>query len=431
MGLGFAQQVKLAELRGGDGRGGRRIGRRGLFCEREPEAGWNGVPLPPEHARSVREVGGDVFFRLAGDPGLGAHAELFTILFQLVDLSAKDLLFSGLELPVAEAGRAKNSGHGVVVACRDLIEFVIVAASAGDGHSQQRAGDRVDLFVDDVGFFFRAILLGRDLDPHGQVGGRRQPAIGDGRIRRVRQEVAGELFADELVEGAVLVEGVYDVVAVVVGEGIGRVLIGAVRVGVAYDVEPVTSPALSVVGRTKQPVDQVFPGSRVLVVDEVVDLRGSRGEADQVVGESPNECPAIGLAWRAHLLVCQPAEHVAVNPVANQRLHPGVFRRVIGQRPEGPEAGLGFPVDHLFLGGSGDRVSKGVRCRGAQPDPALKIFRHALRQLPSRGHLELVVPQRRQRQALPGLAGSDGGSGFASFEPALAAVESQLALELL
>ena len=124
---------------------------------------------------------------------------------------------------------------------------MVVTAGAGDCYPQQRAGDRIDLLVDDVRALFFSVLLGVNLDSHGKVGGGRQPPVGDGRIRRGWQQVAGELFADKLIEGTVLVEGIDDVVAIVVGEGIGLVLIGAIGVGVAHHVEPVSSPAFTIV----------------------------------------------------------------------------------------------------------------------------------------------------------------------------------------
>ena len=64
---------------------------------------------------------------------------------------------------------------------------------------------------------------------------------------RLRQQVAGDVFDHELVEGQVGVEGADDVVAVAPGVGDVEVELVAVRLGVADQVEPVAAPALAVV----------------------------------------------------------------------------------------------------------------------------------------------------------------------------------------
>ena len=77
------------------------------------------------------------------------------------------------------------------------------------------------------------------------VEGRRSPA---------------SLLADELVVGLVVVERVDDVVAIPPGVGVSEVLVHAVGVGVAGHVEPVPAPALAVVRRGEQPVDDPREG---------------------------------------------------------------------------------------------------------------------------------------------------------------------------
>jgi hypothetical protein len=63
----------------------------------------------------------------------------------------------------------------------------------------------------------------------------------------VGEEVAGELFGDELMEGFVGIEGVDDVFAVF-PDLAGLVAGAAVGVGIADLVEPVAAPAFAVVG---------------------------------------------------------------------------------------------------------------------------------------------------------------------------------------
>ena len=88
---------------------------------------------------------------------------------------------------------------------------------------------------------------------------RRKPVATTWSWRRARQQVAGDLLDDELVVGQVAVEGVDDPVAV--EADLARlVLLVAVGVGVAGGVEPDPAPALAVVRRVQQPIDQLSEG---------------------------------------------------------------------------------------------------------------------------------------------------------------------------
>ena len=74
------------------------------------------------------------------------------------------------------------------------------------------------------------------------------------------QLVAGDLFLDEAVVGLVGVEGLDDVVAIAPGVGARLVGLEAVGLGVAGEVEPVAAPALAVVRRGEQAVDELLEG---------------------------------------------------------------------------------------------------------------------------------------------------------------------------
>ena len=73
-------------------------------------------------------------------------------------------------------------------------------------------------------------------------------------------QIAGDLMDDEAVEGHVLIEGPDHPVAVAPGlerlaNGVAGLGVAVMEVGVAYHIEPVAGPALSVCGRGQQPVD--------------------------------------------------------------------------------------------------------------------------------------------------------------------------------
>src|SRR5262249_15337554 len=69
-------------------------------------------------------------------------------------------------------------------------------------------------------------------------------------------QVAGDLLAEEAVVGRIGVERGHDVVAVPPGVGVGDVLVHAVGVGVAGQVEPAAPPAFAIGGAGQEPVDE-------------------------------------------------------------------------------------------------------------------------------------------------------------------------------
>jgi hypothetical protein len=91
------------------------------------------------------------------------------------------------------------------------------------------------------------------------------------------EEVAGDLFHHEAVEGEVLVEGADDVVAEAPGVGADVVLFVAVGLAVADDVEPVAAPAFAVGGGGEEAVDERFVGVGGGVLEEGFDFGGGGG----------------------------------------------------------------------------------------------------------------------------------------------------------
>ena len=101
-----------------------------------------------------------------------------------------------------------------------------------------------------------------------------------------------DLLADELVVRLVVVERVDHVVAVAPRVRPRVVLLEARRVGVAGHVEPVPAPALAVVGRGQQPVDEPLPGAARRIGQELVGLRRRRRHAGEIqVGAAQQRQP--------------------------------------------------------------------------------------------------------------------------------------------
>ena len=108
------------------------------------------------------------------------------------------------------------------------------------------------------------------------------------------QHVAGDLLDGELVERQVAVERVDHPVAVPPHRAEG-VLLVAVAVGVAREVEPGAGPALAVVRRGEQAVHGLLVGVGRGVGEEGIDLLERRRQADQVEREAAEEGLARGL----------------------------------------------------------------------------------------------------------------------------------------
>src|SRR5262245_13785789 len=95
---------------------------------------------------------------------------------------------------------------------------------------------------------------------------------GDALIeRRVRQQIARQLFDYELIERLVPVERIDHPVAPGPGAAVAVYLI-AVRVGVTRGVQPSRRHTLAVTRACEQAVDDLFVSLRRFVVEVIVDL---------------------------------------------------------------------------------------------------------------------------------------------------------------
>ena len=177
----------------------------------------------------------------------------------------------GLRLHVVSFGRGARAAilpfhagedgrEGVILPLQDRIELVVVAAGAVDRHATAARHHLRDHVVEVVGAGLTPehVALGLDLAdeiprPSGQESG------SDHRVGIVGSDhVAGDLSPKKLVVAEVGIEGLDHPVAIPPGVGPELVAFEAVGVGVVGDVEPVAGPALTVVGRGEQAVDEFF-----------------------------------------------------------------------------------------------------------------------------------------------------------------------------
>ena len=257
-----------------------------------------GIECPAgERLRRLRYFGGCAAF---GEHGFaGGPFEIGDARLQSVALRGQLGQFGLRRLRLEGAFAVPHAGEGgdqlVILALRNGIELVIVAAGAVDGEAEERLADGADdvlqFVLPDDGFHRGALLLLADfvVRPGDEEAG------GDQGVGVVRvQGVAGELQPRELVVGEVLVEGVDDPVAVAPGVGAELVPLEALALAVTGDVEPVARPAFAEVLRRKELLDGGCVRGIGSVLFEPCDVVEFGREADEVEGDASQQGARVG-----------------------------------------------------------------------------------------------------------------------------------------
>ena len=224
-----------------------------------------------------------------------------------------------------------------------------------------------------------------------------------------RQEIPGDLLAEELVVGQVAVEGPDHVIAVAPRVRDRVVAVLARGIGIADHVEPLAAPLLSIGGRRQEPLDE--PGERVRrgVGEEGRDLVGRGRQAREVVGDAADQRPRVGRGRGVRAELQEGVDGAFGNGGTAERLEGPVLQR-------------------RRLGGAGEG--------GAGPDPGLDVAQRRVRELPSglrRRHDQVRVGllQRFQEQAFLRMARHDGGAAVAALEKRGPRIDAKPALLLL
>ena len=169
---------------------------------------------------------------------------------------------AGLQtVAVAVPDAGKHGPQAVIFSLRDRIELVVVASRTVDGQTKKslrRGSDQVfELILPHDGPHRQTLLRLPDLVP----GGGHQESRGDRRPRIVwLDHIAGQLPPYELVIGQILVECRDD--PITIGPRIGPqfVALETLAFAKADDVEPVPPPALAVMRRVQEPINQARIG---------------------------------------------------------------------------------------------------------------------------------------------------------------------------
>lgn len=108
---------------------------------------------------------------------------------------------------------AKDPGECVIIGHRNRIELVIVTAGTSDRRCEKRASGRIDLLIDKVREEFLLIFFPYRLHADRQESGC-DNIIRPFFISRDRQQVASNLFTDEMIERFITIKRVDDIVPV-------------------------------------------------------------------------------------------------------------------------------------------------------------------------------------------------------------------------
>ena len=247
--------------------------------------------------------------------------------FERLELVPESRAFSGDGwLRIIFFVRAIDSGENglktVVVLHGNRVELVIVALGALDSEAIERLNRVHDHVVTvqvardfAVDFRLRHLLVANQVP---RAGGEEAQGL-DAVTSKGKQNISRDLLLHEAPIGLVLVEGANDVITIRPGVRPGLVLVIAVRLTVMDYVEPMPRPALAIVRRSQQGIDQVFITPRIRIADERLDLLRRRRQAEQVEIKAANERSPFGFGGRREALFGQLGENECVDWIGRLR----------------------------------------------------------------------------------------------------------------
>ena len=217
-----------------------------------------------------------------------------------------------------------------------------MARTCGSWHrraAEREAQEDLRCGGDDVVDLIEPILLrvGRLVVPRAQpeeAGGNEGVGRGVGKL------VAGDLLDQEAVVRLIVVECADDPIAIAPGAGLGRVSLESVGFRESDEIEPVSRPALAVMGAGEQLIDDPVERLGRRVAEECLLLLGRRRQARQVEVESPQQGQGCGGRRRRPTLLLELRQDEAIDRVAAPPSRPPPPGRAAA-RPAGTPSGRG------------------------------------------------------------------------------------------
>ncbi len=212
------------------------------------------------------------------------------------------MTFTVLRKAASELNVAKRGGHRVIVANRNRIKLMVVAASTSDRHPHHRSADRLHDFIHAIS---TSLSFGGLFATNGCRGNMR---TGDKKSRRLTHShrIASDLLFDEQIVRLVIVEGLRHVVSIKPSILTVHIAFRAVRFGPANHIQPVLRPAFTKVGRSEQAIHKFFVSLiRILRVIrlKLSNLIRRRRQTRQHNRSAANQRPSISLIRRSDAFV--------------------------------------------------------------------------------------------------------------------------------
>jgi hypothetical protein len=320
--------------------------------------------------------------------------------------------------------------HGlqlVVIALRERLELVVVAAGALHGDAEQRRAENLQRPFQH-GVLVRTDFVRVAVAAVGPVGTVPQEMDGFQELDHLRPDVSAaaitgefiprDLLAQELVPRLVGVDRAKDVIAIAIRQrpvGVGPEV--TVAVGVARRVEPVFAPPFAVALGVQKPFDHPFIGVRLLVGEKLVDLLYRRRQAGEIETHAANQRFPIRLRADRQTGGFQFRLKETVDRRLDLRFVPHGRNRNVAERLESPV--------FVAVRFRGDLCRQAAR---AGFDPAAQNGFVVVRQRLLGGHL--IGGDALPEQALVGLAGNDRRALFAAALDGRRQRETKLAFPL-
>ena len=304
---------------------------------------------------------------------------------------------------------------------------MIVTTCAANGQAHKGGPDRHDHVIQPI-VFGRPLIVGLII-PHPQA----VEAGGDDRVPAcIIELIPGELLQHEAVVGLVVVEAPDHVVPVAPGIGLLSIPLIAVGLRKAHHVQPVPSPALTVLWFLQQPVNHPLESTRSVICNKALNLLVGRRKTDEVEIGPPDKLTAGGRGRRLKPLALEPGKNKPVYRTLcpGLRLHLGQGKLFDGTKRPPVTILVGHLKPGLPAGRSGGFLLRPGR---AQLNPAHENTDLVSRKLLLGRHLQfrILVFHRLDEQALPRLSGHNSRTGFSPGEDSRMPVETELPLLLL
>ena len=170
----------------------------------------------------------------------------------------------------------ENRGQPVIILMFDRIKLVVMTPDTAERHSHKGFADGINLLIDNVHLKFLHIGLSQHPGTKRQKSGRRN------RLPALRQKIARYLLNQKLVERFVLVKRTHHIVPIPPRISEGDIFVHAVGIRIPRHIQPMPPPALAVLWRCQQTLDDTVEGLGGVVGQKSFHLFHRRRQPDQV-----------------------------------------------------------------------------------------------------------------------------------------------------